>query len=168
MQVHTLHRKESFPLPVTAAWDFFSNPNNLPVITPPELGFEILTPDLPPRIYAGMMIAYRVRPLAGFPVTWLTEITHLREGEFFVDEQRAGPYALWHHEHRLRDAGAGSTEVEDLVTFRLPIGRFGALLHRLVVRRKLEAIFDFRSAAVRGIAAGWGIPHPGVPATSRA
>jgi ligand-binding SRPBCC domain-containing protein len=167
MQVHTLHRKESFPLSLEAAWDFFSDPRNLARITPPELGFEVLTPDLPPRIYAGMMIAYRVRPLAGLPLTWLTEITHLREGEFFVDEQRAGPYALWHHEHRLRDDGASGTEVEDLVTFRLPFGPLGALMHRLVVRSKLEAIFEFRSAAVRKVVAGCGAPPSGPSSTLR-
>jgi ligand-binding SRPBCC domain-containing protein len=153
MPAYTLHRKETIPMPVATAWEFFSNPCNLQKITPPELGFEILNASLPPRIYAGLMISYRVRPLLGIPVNWLTEITQVREGEYFVDEQRSGPYALWHHEHWVRDAGGGCTEAEDLVTYRLPLGWLGGLLHPLLVRRKLEAIFDFRSAAVGKICA---------------
>jgi ligand-binding SRPBCC domain-containing protein len=153
MPLHALHRKETVPVAPAAAWEFFSNPRNLPLITPPSLGFEILTPNPPDRIYAGMMIAYRVRPVAGLAVKWLTEITQVREGEYFVDEQRAGPYALWHHEHWLRPAPAGGTEVEDLVTYRLPLGWLGGAVHRIMVRRKLESIFDYRSVAVQKLAA---------------
>lgn len=162
MAFHTLHRREILPLPPSDAWEFFSNPRNLPLITPPALGFEILTGVLPPRIHAGMMIAYRVRPVAGIPLHWLTEITHVTEGEYFVDEQRSGPYAIWHHEHRFRETGGG-TEVEDLVTYRLPFGWAGALMHRLLVRRKLEAIFDFRSAAIQRLMAKGGKFHESAP-----
>jgi len=161
MLLYTLHRRETIPVTPAAAWEFFSNPRNLPLITPPALGFEILTKEPAPRIYPGMMIAYRVRPLPGLPWRWLTEITQVRAPGYFVDEQRAGPYALWHHEHWLRPAGASGTEVEDLVTYRLPLGWLGGAVHRLLVRRKLESIFDFRSAAVKRLAAAGQIFAPG-------
>ncbi len=168
MPLYTIHRRETFPLPPAAAWEFFSNPHNLPLITPPALGFEILTENLPRRIHAGMMIAYRVRPCAGIPLHWLTEITQLREGEYFVDEQRSGPYKLWHHEHWLRPAGGDGTEIEDLVTYRMPFSWLGTAMHRCFVRRRLEAIFDYRSVAVRRLAGDNKISAGGNPPLSAA
>jgi ligand-binding SRPBCC domain-containing protein len=94
------------------------------------------------------MIEYRVKPIAGVPLTWLTEITHVREGESFVDEQRVGPYAIWHHEHFFREI-AGGTEVEDRVTYALRLGWLGELAHPFIVRPQLERIFAFRAEAVR-------------------
>jgi ligand-binding SRPBCC domain-containing protein len=149
MSTHTLHQKEIIAVPRSVAWAFFSNPRNLKLITPQSLGLEISTPDLPGEIHAGMMIEYRVSPVAGIRVRWLTEITHFRAGEYFVDEQRVGPYALWHHEHWFRDAAGGGTEVEDRVTYRLPFGWLAAPVHALVVRRQLARIFAFRSAAMQ-------------------
>src|SRR5687768_10823857 len=99
MPVHTFLRKLTLPISCERAWEFFSDARNLAKLTPPSMKLTVVTPDVPPRIHAGMMIAYRVAPLAGLPMTWLTEITHVREGESFVDEQRVGPYAIWHHEH---------------------------------------------------------------------
>jgi ligand-binding SRPBCC domain-containing protein len=148
MPVHTLLRKQTIKTTRAQAWEFFSNPRNLPRITPPGMGFEILSEDLPARIHPGLMIAYRVRPVAGVPMTWLTEITHVNEGESFVDEQRLGPYAIWHHEHRLREAGEGRIEMEDRITYALPFGWIGNLAHPIIVQPQLERIFAFRERAV--------------------
>ncbi len=148
MPIHTLRRKQVIAITRTEAWDFFSNPRNLARITPPALDFQILTPDLPDRIRAGMMIQYRVRPLLGIPMTWLTEITQVEDGRFFVDEQRVGPYAIWHHEHEFHDIGGEKVEIEDRVTYTLPFGWLSEPAHALIVRRQLTAIFDFRTVAV--------------------
>jgi ligand-binding SRPBCC domain-containing protein len=149
MAVHTLHTKQIIRAGMTEAWAFFSNPRNLAKITPPELGFEVLTPDLPPQVYAGMMIAYRVRPLFGIPMTWLSEITLVEAGVRFIDEQRVGPYAVWHHEHVFHDLGDGRVEVEDRATYVLPFAPLGDLAHALLVKPQLDRIFAHREKAVR-------------------
>lgn len=149
MSVHTLHTKQVIRATLEEAWAFFSNPRNLAKITPPELGFAIMTPDLAEKIYAGMMIAYRVRPLLGIPMTWLSEITLVEEGRRFIDEQRVGPYAVWHHEHTFHDLGDGRIEVEDKATYVLPFAPLGDLAHPLLVKPQLDRIFAHREKAVR-------------------
>ena len=151
MPIHTLHKRQIIPATAKTAWDFFSNPKNLSRITPESLDFQVITPDLPERIHAGLMIEYRVRPVAGIPLTWLTEITHVEPETYFVDEQRLGPYALWHHEHWFRPAGPGKIEIEDRVTYRLPFGWLSEPAHLLFVRAQLEHIFEHRTHAVNGL-----------------
>jgi ligand-binding SRPBCC domain-containing protein len=148
--IHTLENNQTVPASLAACWDFFSDPRNLARITPPELGFEV-TSSLPARIHAGMMIEYRVRPLFGIPLAWLTEITHVDEPHCFIDEQRIGPYRIWHHEHRFTETGDGSVLMQDKVTYVLPFGPFGELAHPLVVKPQLRRIFDFREQAVRNL-----------------
>ena len=121
MPIHTIKCSQIIHAPLERAWAFFADPRNLARITPPALGFRILS-DLPPRIHPGMMIRYQVRPLLRLPMTWLTEITHVREERYFVDEQRSGPYRIWHHEHYFSDIGGGRVEMTDLVTYQLPLG----------------------------------------------
>jgi ligand-binding SRPBCC domain-containing protein len=154
MAIHTLQRTLTFPATLAEAWDYFSSPRNLSRITPPEMGFEIRTPDLPPVMYEGMMIAYTVRPLLGVPMSWLTEITRVRPLEYFVDEQRVGPYSIWHHEHWFRDAGGGQVEMRDKITYVLPFGPLGDLAHPILVAPQLRRIFDFRETAVRELFPG--------------
>lgn len=154
MAVHTLHTKQIIRAGMEEAWAFFSNPRNLARITPPELGFEVLTPDLPPQVYAGMMIAYRVRPLFGIPMTWLSEITLVEAGVRFIDEQRVGPYAVWHHEHVFHDLGDGRVELEDRATYVLPLAPLGDLAHALLVKPQLDRIFAHREKAVRELFPG--------------
>lgn len=132
---------------VDQCWAFFSNPGNLRKITPPELDFRILG-ELPERVYPGLMLQYRVRPLLGIPMTWLTEITHVEDGVYFVDEQRVGPYKLWHHEHRFESLSDGTTVVHDRVHYVLPLGVIGALFHPLLVAPQLRRIFEHRTAAI--------------------
>ena len=128
-------------------WDFISSPSNLKEITPDYMGFEITTPGLPEKIYPGLMISYKVRPVLGIGMNWLTEITQVREPYYFVDEQRAGPYALWHHEHKLM-ATTNGVLMSDLVTYRLPAGPLGTVAHGLFVQRQLRGIFQYRELAL--------------------
>ena len=149
MSLHRFETLQRLPVPRSEAWAFFSDPRNLAAITPPEMGFEISS-DLPARIHAGLIVTYRVRPFARVPVTWVTEISHVVEGELFVDDQRLGPYRFWHHQHHFADipAAAGGipegTEMRDVVHYALPFGPLGAVLERLVVGPRLRAVFEFR------------------------
>lgn len=154
MAVHILQRSQAVNASRDEVWRFFSSPHNLARITPPDMAFTVVTPDLPEHIYAGLMIEYRVSPLGGVPITWLSEITHVREGDSFVDEQRLGPYRLWHHEHALVDAGDGRMMVADRVTYALPGGWLGELLHPWLVEPQLERIFRFREEAIRRVFPG--------------
>lgn len=132
-------------------WEFISSPANLSRITPSGMGFNILSP-VEPVMYEGMIIIYRVRPMAGIPVTWVTEITHISEGRYFVDEQRSGPYAMWHHRHFIEPEGDG-THMTDIVTYRPPFGLLGRIANMLFIRQRLEQIFGFREKAMNSWAA---------------
>jgi ligand-binding SRPBCC domain-containing protein len=147
MAIYTLRRTTRLPVPPEQAWAFFSDPRNLPRLTPEGMGFRVVS-ELPAHMYAGMMIEYRVCPVAGIPLRWLTEITHVRDGAYFVDEQRCGPYALWHHEHHFRPQRDGGTEMEDVVTYVPPFGVLGRLAHPLLIAPRLRRIFDYRAARI--------------------
>lgn len=152
MPVYTLERRLLVAMSHERCWRFFSNPANLAKITPPSLGFRVLSAQ-PAEIYPGLMIRYRVSPLFKVPVTWVTEITHVRAPDYFVDEQRVGPYRIWHHEHTFRAVDAAHTEVTDLVHYVPPLGPLGAVLNRLVIRRQLQRIFNFREQQMAGMSA---------------
>ena len=137
-----LEFEQLLPLTLSEAWDFFSRPENLAKITPENLAFEVTSP-LPERMYAGMIVNYRVRPLAGIAVPWTTEITHVVEPVFFVDEQRSGPYRLWHHQHSFAEVD-GQVRMTDLVHYQVGFGLPGHLLAGGLVRRRLDEIFDYR------------------------
>lgn len=147
MATYQLTRRQTLPISLPQAWDFFSDPRNLAVITPDWLGFEILD-DLPAKVYPGMIIRYKVRPLFRIPVTWVTEITQVTEPAMFIDEQRVGPYALWHHQHHFRQVEGGVENV-DIVTFQLPYGIFGTIAYHLIVKRKLNEIFNYRNQVLQ-------------------
>ena len=155
MAIYTLQRAQTVDMPLAECWAFFSNPANLARITPPTLGFRVRS-DLPREIYPGLMIRYTVSPLFRIPMTWLTEITQVRKPHFFVDEQRIGPYRLWHHEHTFSALSETETEVRDLVHYVPPLGPIGALLNALVIQRQLEAIFAFRAKQLTRGALGTG------------
>ena len=154
MAIHSLKRIQKIPIDRSAAWDFFSNPANLQTITPPEMHFEILTESAGDRMYPGQVIEYRVRPLWNIPVYWMTEITHVEESSFFVDEQRFGPYSFWHHQHHFQDI-TGGVEMTDWVHYKNPLGFIGGMANRLLVRKKLEAIFDFRKKKIEELFGTW-------------
>lgn len=147
MKLHRLQRIQFLSTDVATAWAFFSDPRNLPAITPPWLDFTVTSP-LPDRMHCGMVVSYTIRPLPFIPVTWITEITHVDEPHFFVDEQRFGPYRFWHHQHHFRPV-AGGVEMLDIVNYLLPLGIPGLVASGYVARR-LEAIFDFRRDTLAG------------------
>jgi ligand-binding SRPBCC domain-containing protein len=145
MSVHLLEREQLVPRPVDEVFDFFAQARNLERITPPWLGFEVLTPG-PVEMRSGTLIEYRLRVHA-VPVRWISRIEEWDSGRLFVDRQLRGPYRLWHHRHEFV-ASAEGTVVRDRVRYALPLGRLGELAHAAFVRRDLERIFDFRRAAV--------------------
>jgi ligand-binding SRPBCC domain-containing protein len=131
------------PISLNEAWDFFSSPLNLAKITPPELDFKILTPVEGKEIYNGMLIDYRVKPLFGIPVHWQTEICKVEKPFIFADRQLKGPYKVWHHTHIFREENGG-VMMEDIVDYEIPLGALGRLAQILIVKRKVESIFEFR------------------------
>lgn len=144
MAVHTLKRVQQLPIPLEKAWDFFSSPLNLKEITPPHMDFRVsFDPAFLQKIYAGQIITYTVKPLLGIPLFWMTEITHVEPGQFFVDEQRVGPYSIWHHQHHFQ-AIPGGVEMTDLVHYKIPLGWLGDIANWLFVRRQLNGIFNYR------------------------
>jgi len=144
MKVYRLSRTQKIPLSLEDAWSYFSSPKNLQEITPDDLKFRILTDILEDKMYSGQIINYIVTPLLNIPMRWTTEIKHVEEGVYFVDEQRFGPYALWHHKHFFK-AVDGGVEIMDIVDYALPLGPLGRFAHWLFVRRQLESIFRYRS-----------------------
>jgi ligand-binding SRPBCC domain-containing protein len=150
MAIHTLRRQQIVHASLSDCWDFFSNPKNLERITPRSLDFVVKS-ELPEAVHEGLMIEYQVRPLLGIPVTWLTEITHVDRPHFFVDEQRVGPYAIWHHEHTFRELGDGRVEVGDLVHYVLPFSFLGDLVHPFLVKPQLTKIFNYRTEVLAEI-----------------
>ena len=149
MRVYTLDRSQLLPISVEVAWKFFSNPRNLPLITPPELNIQI-TSELEEEIYPGMIITYTVTPVPFIRTGWTTEITQVDSPGYFVDEQRSGPYRFWHHKHFFLKSGE-KTQIRDLVHYSIPFGPIGRLANDLLVRRKLDFIFNYRNERIREI-----------------
>jgi ligand-binding SRPBCC domain-containing protein len=142
-RVYSLERVQNIPISLTQAWDYFSRPDNLKDITPPTLGFVIKSKHHGEKMYAGQIIEYTVKPLFGVPLYWMTEITHVEEGKYFVDEQRFGPYSLWHHQHHFKEL-PGGVEMTDVVHYKVPYWFLGELANAVLVRKQLQMIFNFR------------------------
>lgn len=141
--LHTLQTRQLIHSDLDTVWTFMSDPRNLARITPPSLGFHILSADAGTPMYAGQIIEYYVRPLLGIRWHWVTEITHVQDKQFFVDEQRFGPYAFWHHKHLLQPTNDGVL-MTDTVHYKLPLGPLGRLANSLFVASQLKQIFDHR------------------------
>ncbi|MFN5785500.1 MAG: SRPBCC family protein, partial [Flavobacteriia bacterium] len=144
--MYQIRHKQIVKADLITCWDFFSSPNNLQKITPDYMGFDVKT-EVPEKMYEGLMIEYRVRPLMNIPMTWITEITHVKDFQFFVDEQRKGPYRIWHHEHHFMETEEG-VEMTDIVSYELPFGLLGKIAHPILVKKKLEEIFAYRYKVV--------------------
>lgn len=142
MKIYRLHTKQNLPITLNEAWEFLSSPKNLKTITPDYMGFNILS-GAEKEMYPGQIIQYIVTPILGIPTKWITEITHVKDKAYFVDEQRFGPYALWHHKHFLKEI-PGGVEMEDIVDYKLPMGILGQMVHPILVKPKLKEIFDYR------------------------
>jgi ligand-binding SRPBCC domain-containing protein len=148
-KIHVIKQVQRLPVPVEEAWSFFSSPNNLNKLTPAKLGLKITSAIDAEEIHPGQIITYTVKPLLGIPMFWMTEITHMERHKLFVDEQRKGPYALWHHEHHFK-AIQGGTEMTDIVHYKIPFGVLGAL-GTSVVKGELKKIFDYRLEQINTI-----------------
>ena len=142
MKIYTKSSKQNLPITIQEAWEFLSNPKNLKTITPDYMGFIIESgADRP--MFPGQIIEYIVTPVLGIKTKWVTEITHVQELRYFVDEQRFGPYSLWHHKHFLKEI-PGGVEMEDVIHYKIPLGFIGQLVHPILVKPKLDEIFDYR------------------------
>jgi ligand-binding SRPBCC domain-containing protein len=146
VKIYRLETIQNLPISQKKAWDFLSDPRNLKTITPDYMGFEIVS-GAASKMYAGQILQYIVTPLLNIPLKWVTEITHVREGEYFVDEQRFGPYSLWHHKHFIKPIKNG-VEMIDIVDYKVPFGLLGQLVQPFLVRPKLEEIFEYRKNAL--------------------
>ena len=146
MKIYRLETIQNLPISKSHAWDFLSNPKNLKRITPDYMGFKIIngTAD---KIYAGQIIQYRVTPVMRIPTKWVTEITHVDDGNYFVDEQRFGPYSLWHHKHFIKAIKNG-VEMKDIIDYKIPLGIIGRIAQPILVAPKLKEIFEYRKNAL--------------------
>ncbi len=141
--VYRLSSKQKLPISVNEAWEFLSSPKNLKTITPDYMSFDILSGADKP-MFAGQIIQYIVTPILGIKTNWVTEITHVVDKQYFVDEQRFGPYALWHHKHFVKEIDGG-VEMEDIIDYKVPLGFLGRLVHPFLVKPKLTEIFNYRT-----------------------
>ncbi len=149
-KVYSIKTEQLLPVSMEVAWEFFSNPANLKNITPSNLGFEIVSKHHGAAMYAGQIIEYKVKPLLGIPLYWMTEITQVLHHKMFIDEQRFGPYSLWHHQHHFV-AVEGGVLMTDIVHYKLPFWFLGDIANRLFVKKQLKGIFDFRFKAVESL-----------------
>jgi len=150
MPLYTLTTKQKIPASQEEVWDFISSPGNLKNITPGYMGFEVTSKDLPEKMYPGMIITYKVSPFLRIKMTWVTEISQVKELEYFVDEQRIGPYKLWHHLHQITSI-EGGVLMRDIINYSPPFGFMGALANSLFIHKQLKEIFDFRKRKVEEI-----------------
>lgn len=148
--MYTLTTKQFLKSDISTVWNFMSSPKNLATITPDYMGFEILSDLGDTKMYAGQIIEYYVKPVLGIKLKWVTEITHVQQHEFFVDEQRFGPYAFWHHKHFLKPV-EGGVEMFDIVHYKAPFGVLGKLANALFIKKQLQQVFDYRYKKLESI-----------------
>ena len=153
-KVYSLFSRQHVPATLDEVWAFFSDARNLLAVTPPHLNLKVTNEVWGQTVYAGQVMTYKVKPLLGIPLSWMTEITHVEEKSYFVDEQRKGPYKLWHHQHHFR-AVEGGVEMTDLVHYRLPFGPLGSIAHVLIVKEELEKIFTYRYQKIVELFGEW-------------
>jgi ligand-binding SRPBCC domain-containing protein len=153
-KTYSLKTVQKLPVSIEVAWDFFSMPQNLKEITPKELGFNIISKHHGERMYAGQIIEYKVSPILGIPLYWMTEITQVKDRQFFIDEQRYGPYSLWHHQHHFKQI-EGGVEMTDIVHYKVPFWFLGDIANSILVRSQLRKIFDFRFRKANEVLGAW-------------
>jgi ligand-binding SRPBCC domain-containing protein len=148
VKTYLLKTEQTIPISLEQAWDFFSSPLNLAKITPKDLDLMVTSDyNQDTKIYAGMIITYKVTPILGIKMNWMTEITHVKDGEYFVDEQKFGPYALWHHEHHFK-AIKGGVLMNDVLNYAIPYGIIGRLGNKILVDKQIKKIFSYREKAI--------------------
>lgn len=142
MYMKKLVQEQFLPISIEKAWDFFATPKNLNEVTPKDMVFKILG-DIPDKMYQGMFIQYKITPMLNIQLDWCTEITHIQEGQFFVDEQRKGPYNIWHHEHHFKSV-EGGVLMTDILHYDVGLGILGWIAGKLFVDNKVKQIFEYR------------------------
>tara|TARA_B100000686_G_scaffold264350_1_gene278358 strand:+ start:172 stop:633 length:462 start_codon:yes stop_codon:yes gene_type:complete len=142
MKVYRFVRNQKIPIDINEAWKFLSDPNNLKTITPDYMGFHIIENENA-KMYSGQIIKYIVTPIFGIKINWVTEIKHVKDYQYFIDEQRFGPYTFWHHKHIVKEI-KGGVEMIDILDYALPFGYIGRLFHPIIIKPKLNEIFDYR------------------------
>jgi len=151
---YTLRSVQKIPVSLEKAWDFFSRPDGLKIITPENIGFKLLNKPEQEKLYAGQILEYRVAPIWRIPLYWKTEITVVQDNKLFIDEQRKGPYRLWHHEHYFK-AIDGGVEMTDIVHYRNPFGVLGRWVNDLFVKKRLLKIFQYRHNKIEELFGKW-------------
>ena len=141
--IHQIKKEQFLNASIEDVWDFASSPKNLKKITPDDMNFVIKSENYEEKIYPGMIICYKVSPLLKIPTNWVTEITHVEKNKFFVDEQRVGPYKIWHHEHLFKQEEKGVLMI-DIISYKLPFGILGRLVNFLFIKKKINNIFNYR------------------------
>ncbi len=150
MAFYQFKAKQIIPGDIDQVWNYISSPNNLKEITPEYMGFEVTSEDMPEKMYPGMIISYRVSPFWGIKLKWVTEITHVKEKEYFIDEQRIGPYAMWHHQHKIEKIDS-AVLMTDIVSYQPPFLFLGAIVNSMIIEKQLNEIFDFRRKALEKV-----------------
>ena len=146
-KVYSIKTVQQLSIGLEEAWEFFSNPANLAAITPGNMGFNIISKHHGGKMYPGQVIEYKVSPVLNVPLYWMTEITHVEDRKYFVDEQRFGPYALWHHQHHFKTIDGG-VRMTDILNYAIPYGPFGRLANQVLVKKQIGKIFDFRTKEI--------------------
>lgn len=150
--MYMIYRKQFeqvLPVSIEKAWSFFSDPSNLQTITPEYMKFIIHSGKDDHRTYPGQIIVYTVSPVMNVPMKWVTEITHVQEPFYFVDEQRQGPYKLWHHQHHFKSIDANTTLMTDILHYSIPAGILGRLMNSIMISRKVDSIFTYRTEKLK-------------------
>jgi ligand-binding SRPBCC domain-containing protein len=154
MAVYSIKTVQKIPISIDKAWDFFSNPANLQIITPSSMGFRVISKHHSDKMYAGQIIEYKVKPLLNIPIYWMTEITQVADKKYFIDEQRFGPYALWHHQHHFKEINSG-VEMTDIIHYKNPFWLLGDIVNALFVKKQLNGIFEYRFKKVEELFGKW-------------
>tara|TARA_B100001059_G_C17491373_1_gene406509 strand:+ start:22 stop:519 length:498 start_codon:yes stop_codon:yes gene_type:complete len=145
--LYTLYAKQTVAKEIDLIWDFFRKPSNLNKLTPEDVEFKIIS-GKSDDFYQGKMISYKIKPFKMLSFNWITEISHVKEGSYFVDDQVFGPYKMWHHEHHFKSNGDGTTVIIDKVKYKVPFYILGTLMHKIFIRKKLFNIFMFRQKKI--------------------
>ena len=142
MKIHRLEVQQKLPITLDEAWDFFSSPENLDLITPDDMSFQIIS-GADCKAYAGQLITYKIKPLLNIPMTWVTEIIQCVDKKYFIDEQRFGPYKFWHHQHHFEETDDGVL-MKDILHYVLPFGFIGEIIGSILLHKKVKNIFNYR------------------------
>ncbi|HEX2629538.1 MAG TPA: SRPBCC family protein [Chitinophagaceae bacterium] len=148
--MYTLQAIQNIPASIEAVWNFFADPNKLHLITPAYMKFRVISNEKVDRIYKGQLIEYKIKPILGIPLYWMTEITEVKDKTLFIDEQRKGPYKLWRHQHFFKEI-PGGVEMTDLVEYSPPLLMLGKMANSFFLRKQLNGIFRFRYQKIEEI-----------------